>query len=570
MRLSMKILAPVAILTLVALAVTMTALWSKARVTDATDALIQANQAALAASELRSTSRALQRDALNLIFEPADGRAGIVSRFDKRLDSMEAAVAKMQTLPPPVPGTNPAAIAASQTPVVTTLREVRALALDGKSAEAHTLFRDKLRSAERTASEQTDPYIARLEEAVSALTVRLHALERLTTWILSLTALLGTLGGVSLSLVVALRGVTSPLNRLIGAMGRLAANDLKVPLGDTDRTDEIGEMARAVAIFRDGMDRAERLAREQQEAEAAIATRRANREKLVKEFVSRTEAIVAELAGNAGGLQDQAGGLQRVATSAATRTSAAAEASNRTSANVQTVAAATEQLAASIREISRQSAQVAALAGDGADGAQRTAGDIAALADNVAQIGQIVDLIDGIAAQTNLLALNATIEAARAGEAGRGFAIVASEVKALATQTASATEDIRRRVEGVQAATRGSVGAIGAIVTAIDQIRSMTGAIAAAVEEQAAATAEITRNVQAAAVGTEDIRQDLDGLVAVAGETGDTARLVTGTADGVAGQAGTLRRDVQGFVEQLSAASPPRQGDRAFRYGKAA
>lgn len=554
MRLSMKILAPVAILSVVALAVTVTALWSKAKVTGATDALNQANHAALAAGELRSTSRALQRDALNLIFEPADGRAAITTRFDKRLEGMEAAVAAMRSLSPPVPDSDPAAIAASQAPVIAALREVRALALNDKSADAHALFREKLRAAERAASEKTDPYISQLEKAVTALTADLHALEQFTTWTLSLTALLGTLAGIGLSLLVALRGVTSPLNRLIGAMGRLAANDLTVGLTETDRTDEIGEMARAVAVFRDGMERAERLAREQSEAETEMATRRANRERLVKEFVGRMEAIVAELAGNAGGLQQQAGGLQRAATSAADRTSAAAQASNRTSANVQTVAAATEQLAASIREISRQSAQVATLAGDGADSAQRTARDIAALADNVAQIGQIVDLIDGIAAQTNLLALNATIEAARAGDAGRGFAIVASEVKALATQTAAATEDIRRRVEGVQTATRGSVGAIDGIVTAIDQIRSMTGAIAAAVEEQSAATAEITRNVQAAAVGTEDIRQDLDGLVGVAGETGETSRQVTSTADGVAGQAVTLRRDVGGFVEQLAAA----------------
>lgn len=554
MRLSMKILAPVAILSLVALVVTATALWSKTRVNGATEALNQANAAALAAGELRSTSRALQRDALNLIFEPADGRAAIATRFDKRLVTMEEAVATMRTLPPPVPGSDPAAIAASQTPVIAALREVRTLALDGKSAEAHALFRDKVRSTERAASEQTDPYITQLEKAVAALTGELHTLERLTSWTLSLTALLGTLGGIGLSLVVALKGVTSPLNRLIGAMGRLAANDLQVKLAATDRLDEIGEMARAVAVFRDGMERAERLAHEQKEAEAAMATRRANRERLVKEFVGRMEAIVTELAGNADGLQNQAGGLQRAATTAADRTSAAAEASNRTSANVQTVAAATEELAASIREISRQATQVAALAGEGADGAQRTARDIADLADTVGQIGQIVDLIDGIAAQTNLLALNATIEAARAGDAGRGFAIVASEVKALANQTASATEDIRRRVEGVQSATRGSVGAISSIVTAIDQIRSMTGAIAAAVEEQSAATAEITRNVQAAAVGTEDIRQDLDGLVGVAGETGETSRQVTNTANGVAGQAGDLRRNVSGFVEQLSAA----------------
>ncbi len=554
MRLSMKILAPVAILSAVALAVTAAALWSKARVNAATDALNQTNAAALGAGELRSVSRALQRDALNLIFEPADGRASITGRFDKRLEAMEAAVATMRTLQTPVPDSNPASIANAQGPVIAALREVRALALDGKVAEAHALFREKVRAAERTASEQTDPYITRLEKAVAGLTADLHMLERLTSWMLSLTALVGTMGGIALSLVVALRGVTSPLNRLIGAMDRLAANDLTVTLADTAREDEIGAMARAVAVFREGMERADRLAREQKQAEAAEAARQAMRDRLVSEFVGRMEAIVNDLAGNADGLQAQAGSLQSAATSAAQRTADAAVVSNRTSANVQTVAAATEELVASIREISRQSAHVAGLAGEGAEGAQRTANDITALAQAVGQIGEIVDLIDGIAAQTNLLALNATIEAARAGEAGRGFAIVASEVKALATQTASATEDIRRRVGGVQNATQGSVAAITSIVDTIERIRSMTGAIAAAVEQQSAATAEITRNVQAAAVGTEDVRQDLMGISEVAEMTGQSSCHLSGTAHGVAGQAAALRGDVEGFVGKLAAA----------------
>lgn len=554
MRLSAKILAPVAILSLVAVMVTVTALWSKARVTAATETLTQVNEAALVAAELRSVSRALQRDALNLIFEPADGRQSIATRFDKRLESFGGAIDHLERQAAPVPGSDPAAIARAQRPVLLALRDVRGLAVEGRSADAHALFRDRLRGAERAASELTDPYIERLQKEVTGLTADLRALESMTRWLLTIIALVGTVGGILLSLLVALNGVTRPLDRLIAAMTRLAANDLAVPLEDMVRADEIGAMARAVCVFRDGMERAERLGQERQQEQAAQAARREIREALVKDFVARMEAIVNDLAGNADGLQDQAGSLQSAATSAAQRTADAAHVSNRTSANVQTVAAATEELVASIREISRQSAHVASLAGEGAEGAQRTSDDIAALAQAVTQIGEIVDLIDGIAAQTNLLALNATIEAARAGEAGRGFAIVASEVKALATQTAAATEDIRRRVGGVQAATQGSVAAIAGIVDTIDRIRSMTGAIAAAVEQQSAATAEITRNVQAAATGTEDVRQDLMGISEVAEMTGQSSRHLAGTAHGVAGQASALRGDVAGFVEKLAAA----------------
>lgn len=180
MRLSTKILTPVAILSLVALLVTATALWSKARVTTATEALTQVNEAALAAAELRSISRALQRDALNLIFEPADGRQAIATRFDKRLESFGATIEQLGRQEAMVPGSDPGAIATAQRPVLAALREVRVLAMEGRSADAHAQFRDRLR-----ASELTDPYIERLQKAVTSLSADLRALERMTRWLLA-------------------------------------------------------------------------------------------------------------------------------------------------------------------------------------------------------------------------------------------------------------------------------------------------------------------------------------------------------------------------------------------------
>src|SRR5436309_10145290 len=88
-----------------------------------------------------------------------------------------------------------------------------------------------------------------------------------------------------------------------------------------------------------------------------------------------------------------------------------------------------------------------------------------------------------IAARTNLLALNATIEAARAGEAGRGFAIVAQEVKSLAGQTARATQDISQRIEAIQAVTHRSVEAIQGISHTIGHLDRFSGRIASAVEQ---------------------------------------------------------------------------------------
>src|SRR4029079_372764 len=130
------------------------------------------------------------------------------------------------------------------------------------------------------------------------------------------------------------------------------------------------------------------------------------------------------------------------------------------------------------------------------DEAERTMTAMRSLADAAARIDEIVDVIQWIAAQTNLLALNATIEAARAGDAGKGFSVVASEVKNLANQTAKATEEIGGQISGIQRATKSSVEAIERIFKTIENVNQISTTIASAVEEQGAATQEIARNVE--------------------------------------------------------------------------
>jgi methyl-accepting chemotaxis protein len=127
------------------------------------------------------------------------------------------------------------------------------------------------------------------------------------------------------------------------------------------------------------------------------------------------------------------------------------------------------------------------------------------LADAVARIGEVVQLIEAITAQTNLLALNATIEAAKAGEAGKGFAVVAGEVKALAGQTKSATQEIAAQIVSVQTETDAAVGAIQRIFDVINRVSETTKSIVDILGQQNAAIGDISRSAEFAAASTRAV-----------------------------------------------------------------
>ena len=173
---------------------------------------------------------------------------------------------------------------------------------------------------------------------------------------------------------------------------------------------------------------------------------------------------------------------------------------------------------------------------------------ITALAAAADQIGEVVKLISNVAQQTNLLALNATIEAARAGEAGRGFSVVAAEVKLLAGQTAKATDQINSQISQIQSATRETVTAIRNMDAAILEVDTISRAVAQAISQQQAATQEIADKIGEAAAGTDDVTQSIAEVQQAAMHTGHVANELLASATEVARSSSQLRIEVETFL----------------------
>lgn len=349
--------------------------------------------------------------------------------------------------------------------------------------------------------------------------------------------------------------IFAPQEKIIAAMRQIAEGRLDAQVPYTERADEVGEMARALNVFRENAQENLRLEKEAEELKKrAEEDRRRALFGLAGNFESNVKSVADTVATAATEMDATSRDVMKRAQDSSEKLSRLVSGLSDASQNVQTVASAATELSASVREISRQVSHGGKIMASAVTAAGRADGMAASLSEAAEKIGSVIDVINEITAQINLLALNATIEAARAGEQGKGFAVVASEVKDLAGQTSAATRQIEEQISFIQAAAADTVGAIQQISATITEMNTISSSIAAAVEEQGMATQEIARNVQAAAetarsvsANATDVRETSSGASAA------VSQMIAAAAD-LSRQSESLRSQVGSFLKDIRAA----------------
>ncbi len=272
-------------------------------------------------------------------------------------------------------------------------------------------------------------------------------------------------------------------------------------------------------------------------------------------FEEAIGAIVEELSRSSAALVSTAQNMRSGAKDVDAQFSDVKNVIETSNANMVAIAATTDQLVTSVRSAGQHANASTNHLIQAASEASGLIDKVHHLSSTTSQIGVIVGMIEGIAKQTNLLALNATIEASRAGEAGHGFAVVAQEVKNLATQTADATAEVAALVARIQTGTDAAVESGELTANSMDKIEIAAQAIGSNLEQQELAISNLSKRATAVVDGNDKIIAGVNIVGKSANQVGLASSAVLETAHNLAEQADKLKTELNAIVKRLKLAA---------------
>ncbi|WP_179953156.1 methyl-accepting chemotaxis protein [Desulfobotulus mexicanus] len=318
--------------------------------------------------------------------------------------------------------------------------------------------------------------------------------------------ILVSLALVGLVVTFVVRSIVSPINAAVAGLKDIAEGegDLTMRLKINTR-DEVGELARWFNTF------VEKLQGIIRDIGSGVHT--------LSSSATQLSAIAEETSKGVQDVSERSTNVAAASEEISSTIDMAAASLEESSSNTNLLATASEEMSATISEIAQNAGKARSISSDAADRAANMSDHMGSLKTAANAIGKVIETITDISEQVNLLALNATIEAARAGDAGKGFAVVANEIKELARQTASATQDIREKIEDIQNTTVTTVKEVGDITKVINEVSDVVGNIAAAVEQQSTAASEVAANVAQVSRGIESAHEGASQNATVIQET---------------------------------------------------
>ncbi len=362
----------------------------------------------------------------------------------------------------------------------------------GNTAEVESLVKN-LEFEEKQLNQQLISLQLEIETLVDQSALKAEESERHATQLLIIILIIAISAGIGISWLI-LRSINGQLNHMIARLKTIASGDLTENI-KVDGNDHLAQMNQAINNM-------------QQQLVTMISSIM-NTSSQLAASTEQTTIIVTETQRN---IQQQQAETDMVATAMNEMTATAQEISRSISDTANAAANANNEIATGNELVNHTGLAIQKLA----DEILASSSIINEVETESKTIGSVLDVIKGIAEQTNLLALNAAIEAARAGEQGRGFAVVADEVRTLAGRTQSATEEINQMIVNLQGGSRKAVDAmnhsceqaqeaveqanqagnsIATIASSVNQINDMSEQIASAAEEQNAVSEEINRNI---------------------------------------------------------------------------